>query len=190
MTPGLALAGPAFTVLAEGGSIITVHKALKEAPRGSVLVVGGGTAEDLNSALFGKLMAIEAKARGIQGLVVDGPVRDIADIREMEFPVFARCTTPHVGRNRTVGQTRVPTHIGGIIVNSGDWLRGDDDGVTVVPAEKLEQVVAAAEGRLGKEAEYVQAMKAGQHITDLIGFTQLIYQEKGSHSRADHHFRD
>jgi 4-hydroxy-4-methyl-2-oxoglutarate aldolase len=186
MTPGHGLAGPAFTVLAEGGSIITLHKSLKEAPHGSVLVVGGSSAEDLNSALFGKLMAIDAKAHGIQGLVVDGPIRDIAEIREMGFHVFARCTATHVGRNRTVGQTQAPTLLGDVIVHSGSYLRSDDDGVTIVPVEELEKVVAAAEQRLRKEDEYKQAMKAGEHITDLIGFTRLIYQENEPYGRADH----
>jgi 4-hydroxy-4-methyl-2-oxoglutarate aldolase len=178
MIPGLGLAGPAFTVLAEAGSIITVHKALLEAPAGAVLVVGGETARDLNGALFGRLMAIQARLRDILGLVVDGPVRDVAGLREMRFPVFARCTAPRVGVNRTVGQTQVPTPCGGIIVNPGDYVRGDDDGITVIPAALVEQVIAAAEKRLHKEAEYVQRMQDGEHISDLIGFTELIYGEK------------
>jgi len=176
MTPGLDLAGPAFTVLAEAGSIITLHKALLEAPPGTVLVVGGETARDLDGALFGKLMAVQAQLSGILGLVVDGPVRDTVGLREIEFPVFARCTTPRVGVNRTVGQTQVPTPCGGIIVSPGDYVRGDDDGITVVPAASLEHVVVAAEQRLQKEAEYLRRMQAGEHIGDLIGFRQLIHE--------------
>jgi 4-hydroxy-4-methyl-2-oxoglutarate aldolase len=178
MTPGLKLAGPAFTVLAEAGSIITVHKALLEAPAGSVLVVGGETAHELNGALFGKLMAIQAGILGFAGLVVDGAVRDIAEVRELGFPVFARCTTPRVGVNRTVGQTQVPTPCGGIVVSPGDFVRGDDDGVTIIPADLVEQVVMAAEKRLQEEAEYVQAMRGGAHLTDLIGFKKLIIPEE------------
>jgi 4-hydroxy-4-methyl-2-oxoglutarate aldolase len=174
LTPGLKLAGPAFTVLAEAGSIITVHKALLEAPPGSVLVVGGETGIGLNGALFGKLMTIQAGILGLAGLVVDGAVRDIAEVRELGFPVFARCTTPRVGVNRTVGQTQVPTPCGGIVVNPGDLIRGDDDGVTVIPAGMAEPIITAAEQRLQKEAEYVRAMREGAHITDLIGFTNII----------------
>jgi len=177
MTSGLGLSGAVFTVLAQAGSIITVHKALLEAPEGSVLVVGGETARDLNGALFGKLMAIQARLRGILGLVVDGAVRDVADLREMAFPVFARCTTPRVGMNRTVGQTQVPTPCGGIIVHPGDYVCGGDDGITLIPAALVEQVVLKAEARLQKEAVYVQRMEAGEHITDLIGFTELIYED-------------
>lgn len=89
--------------------------------------------------------------------------------------IYARCTTPRVGTNRTVGQTQVPIPCGGIIVNPGDHVRGDDDGVTIIPAPSVEQVTAKAETRLQQEAEYVQRMEAGEHISDLIGFTELIY---------------
>lgn len=178
MTPGLGVAGPAFTVLAQAGSIITVHKALLEAPPGSVLVVGGETDLDLNGALLGKLMGIQSKLRGIVGAIIDGPVRDVVGLREIGFPVFARCSTPRVGANRTVGQIQVPTPCGGIIVNPGDLIRADDDGVTVIPANLLEQVVVATEARVEKEAEYVVRMQAGEHITDLAGLTVLINEAK------------
>ena len=174
MTPGVGLAGPAFTVLAQAGSIITVHKALLEAPQGVVLVVGGETSLDLNGALLGRLMSVQARLRGIVGAVIDGPIRDVAQLREMAFPVFARCTTPRVGVNRTVGQTQVPTPCGGIIVHPGDFIRADDDGVMVVPEEHLEQVVDATERRVCKEVEFEEKMRAGAHITDLVGLTALI----------------
>src|SRR5512142_2801751 len=96
IVPGVHVAGPAFTVLARAGSIITVHKALLEAPPGVVLVVGGETGQSTSFALFGKLMAMQARARGILGLVADGAVRDTADLRELRFPIFARGATPHV----------------------------------------------------------------------------------------------
>jgi 4-hydroxy-4-methyl-2-oxoglutarate aldolase len=175
-SPGLGLAGPAFTVLAEAGSIITVHKALLGATAGTVLVVGGETARGLDGALFGKLMAIQAKLRGIVGLVVDGQTRDVAGLRELEFPVFARSITPRVGVNRTVGQTQVLIPCGGFMVGPGDYVRGDDDGITVIPAALLAQVVTAVEQRLQKEAEYIERVHTGEHISDLIGFRQLIYQ--------------
>ena len=180
MTPGVGSAGPAFTVLAEAGSIITVHKALLEAPSGTVIVVGGETSARLYEALLGKLMGIQSKLRGIAGVVIDGAVRDITDLREMGFPVFARCVTPRVGTNRTVGQTQVPTPCGGIIVNPGDFVRADDDGVMIVPGDQLEQVVAAAEARIKKEADFEKQMHAGEHITDLVGLTNLIRRPERS----------
>lgn len=179
LVPGVHLAGPAFTALGRAGSIITVHKALMEAPPGSVMVVGGGEAfQQPNGALFGKMMATQAKLRGIAGLVADGNVRDIADLRELRFPVFARGATPHVGMNRTVGQTQVPVPCGGIIVNPGDYVVGDDDGVVVIPASLVEQIVAGAEEHVHKEAEQLTRMNAGEQLGDLIGFRELIYGSK------------
>jgi 4-hydroxy-4-methyl-2-oxoglutarate aldolase len=179
MVPGARVAGLAFTALGRAGSIITVHKALMEAPQGSVIVVGGGEMfQQPNGALFGKMMATQAKLRGIVGLVVDGMVRDIADLREMQFPIFARGATPHVGMNRVVGQTQVPVPCGGIIVNPGDYIVGDDDGVAVIPASLVEQVIAGAEERVRKEADQLERMKAGEQLADMIGFRELIYGKK------------
>jgi len=186
MTPGLKLAGPAFTIMAEAGSIITVHKALLEAPAGSVLVIGGETSRDLNSALLGKLMATQALQRGICGAVVDGAVRDVADLRSLNFPVFARCTTPRVGMNRRIGTVQTTIPCGGLIIQPGDFMLGDDDGVVVIPSNQIEEVVSLAEEKLVKEADYINSMQNGHHITDLIGFTQLIYPEE-NHDSTDHH---
>lgn len=179
LVPGVHMAGPAFTALGRAGSIITVHKALLEAPSGSVIVMGGGeTFQQPNGALFGKMMATQAKLRGIVGLVADGNVRDIADLRELRFPVFARGATPHVGMNRVVGQTQVPVPCGGIIVNPGDYVVGDDDGVVVIPAALVEQVITGAEERVQKEFEQLARMNAGEQLADLIGFRELIYGQK------------
>lgn len=175
---GLHVAGPAFTVLARAGSIITVHRALLEAPSGSILVVGGETFQNVNAALFGKMMATQARLRGLAALVVDGVVRDAADLREMRFPVFARGTTPHVGMNRVLGQIQVPVPCGGLIVHPGDYLVGDDDGVVVVPVSLADQVVALAESKLLTEANYVKRMQTGEQLADLIGFRELIYGKK------------
>lgn len=178
MVPGVKVAGTAFTVLARGGSIITVHKALLEAPAGSVLVVGGETAQQMNGALFGKLMATQARLNGIVGVVADGGVRDTADLRAMRFPVFARFHTPHVGMNRTVGQTQVPVPCGGVVINPGDYVLGDDDGVVVIPPALVEQVVAQVEDKVKNEDELVLKMQAGEQLGDLIGFRALIYNQK------------
>ena len=180
LTPGLKLVGPAFTVLAEAGSIITVHKALLEAPEGAVLVVGGETGKDLRSAMFGKLMSLQAQHCGILGLVLDGSVRDLTDVIELGFPVYARGTSPRVGLNRRVGRTQLPVPCGGMIVNPGDFVCGDEDGVTIIPVEIAERVVEQAEERLRKEADLARRIRDGEHITDMIGFTELINDSEGS----------
>jgi regulator of RNase E activity RraA len=147
-----------------------------------VLVVGGETGLVPPAALFGKLMATQARYQGIAGIVVDGAVRDIADLRAMQFPVYARGTAPSVGLNRTVGRTQVPVPCGGVEVAPGDWIVGDDDGLVIIPAARIEAVVKATEERLRKEAAYLAAMERGQHLTDLIGFTPLIRQQGETHA--------
>ncbi len=176
LVPGIKLVGRAFTVLARGGSIITVHKALLEAPPGSVLVVGGETATHTNAALFGKLMATQARLNKIVGIVADGAVRDIADLKELRFPVFARGTTPHVGLNRMVGETQVPVPCGGIIVSPGDYVLGDDDGVAILPSALAERIIVVAEQKLAKESETLSRMQAGEQLSALIGFADIIHK--------------
>ena len=173
LAPGMRLAGIAHTVKCYPGSIITVHKALLEARPGGGLVVDGEG--DDRGALFGELMTLQAKANGLNGIVVDGPVRDRAAVIESGFSVFASCVTPRVGSNRRVGETQIPVQCGGIVVRPGDLIVGDDDGVAVIAAEQAAEVLAAAEAIKQKEIGYREAMAAGKQLADLIGFRQLIY---------------
>lgn len=178
LVPGTRLVGRAFTVLARGGSIITVHKALLEAPAGSVLVVGGETGSHTSAALFGKLMATQARLNKIAGVVVDGAVRDIADLKEMRFPIFARGTTPHVGLNRVVGETQVPIPCGGLVVSPGDYVLGDDDGIAILPASLAERIITVAEQKRANESETLSRMQAGEQLSVLIGFADIIQKAK------------
>ena len=170
---GMRLCGPAHTVKCYPGSIITVHKALLEAQPGEVLVVDGEG--DDRGALFGELMTLQAKANGLGGIVVDGPVRDRNAVIESGFAVFASSINPRVGSNRRVGETQLPVQCGGVVVRPGDFILGDDDGVAVIAAEQACAVIEAAEAIKRKELGYRQAMASGQQLADLIGFRQLIY---------------
>src|ERR1051326_975419 len=173
LAPGMRLAGIAHTVKCYPGSIITVHKALLEAAPGEVLVIDGES--DDRGALFGELMTLQAQANGLNGIVVDGPVRDRSAVIESGFAVFAACITPRVGSNRRVGETQIVVQCGGVVVRPGDLIIGDDDGVAVVAAEHASGVLAAAEAIKQKEIGYREAIAAGQQLADLIGFRQLIY---------------
>ena len=172
---GARVFGPAFTARCYPSSIITVHKALLEAAPGDVLVVDAG--RDASGALFGAIMATDARHRGLAGLVTDGAVRDVADLAEMSFPVFARRTTPGVGTNRRVGATGEPISCGGIVVRPGDYVLGDQDGVVIVPRERAAEIADAIEAIWAKEDGWRKQMAAGQRIADLIGFRSLLYPE-------------
>jgi 4-hydroxy-4-methyl-2-oxoglutarate aldolase len=169
----MRLTGIAHTVKCYPGSIITVHKALLEATPGEVLVVDGEG--DDRGALFGELMTLQAQANGLNGIVVDGPVRDRAAVIASGFAVFATCLTPRVGSNRRVGETQIPIQCGGVVVRPGDLIVGDDDGVAVVAVDKAAAVLQAAEAIKRKEIGYREAIAAGRQLADLIGFRQLIY---------------
>ncbi len=173
LVPGAIAAGPARTVLCYPGSIITVHKALAEAKPGDLLVVAGDA--DDRGALFGEIMATAGKALGLAGVVIDGPARDAAGIRELGFPVYARSVTPRVGTNRRVGKTNVPVSCGGVLVHPGDWVMADDDGVVVVPAADVETVLAAAELAEAKERAFVERIDKGELTIDILGMRDLVY---------------
>ncbi len=173
--PGARAVGPAYTARCYANSIITVHKALLEAPPGSVIVVDGGG--EATGALFGELMATEAKSRGLAGVVIDGAVRDVDGLAELRFPVFARTVTPRVGSNRRVGTTQVAVACGGVVVHPGDIVAGGGDGVAVIARDHLSDVVAAVKAVGQKEADIRARLRAGERIADIIGMRGLMYPQ-------------
>jgi regulator of RNase E activity RraA len=170
--PGLKLAGPAFTVRCMTGSIITVHKALAEAQPGDVLVVDG--LGDATEALFGELMGRDAKAAGIAGVVIDGPVRDVAGLGILGLPSFSRHVTPRVGSNRRLGTVGGRISCGGVAVEPGDWIVGDDDGVVVVPREQAKKLVAAGLAIEDKERDIASRIDSGERIADILNFREAL----------------
>lgn len=170
IVPGLA--GPALTVKCYPGSIITVHKALTLAKPGDILVVDGEG--DMRGALMGELMALDAQRRGLAGVVIDGPIRDVAGLKELGLPVYARGTNPRVGTNRRVGRVGVPVTVGGVVIQPGDYLVGDEDGLAVIPAAELASTVLAGEAKNRKEAEWAARIRSGDELIDLVNMRHLI----------------
>ncbi len=173
MVPGRSVAGPAFTVKCYPGSIITVHKALLEAKPGDLLVVDGEG--DDRGALLGELMALQCQQLGLAGVVIDGPIRDLSGLRELHLPVYARSLTPRVGSNRRVGETQVPISCGGVVVRPGDWILADDDGVVVIPVDRVESTLAAAMAVEEKERQIAERIRAGELLADILGMRETIY---------------
>ena len=173
VTPGLKMAGPAFTVKCYPGSIITLHKALLEAAPGDVLVVDGES-DGRAGALFGELMGREARDRGFAGIIVDGAVRDRAGLIRLGFPTFARQVTPRVGVNRRLGVTQVPVSVGEVVVNPGDYILADDDGVIVIPQADLAAIVDAVEAIETKERGIAASIDRHERLADLLGMRAAI----------------
>jgi 4-hydroxy-4-methyl-2-oxoglutarate aldolase len=172
VTRPVRLVGPAFTVKCYPGSIITVHKALMEAPPGVVLVVDDEG--DTRGALWGEVMTHQAIARGILGFVTDGPVRDTAEIASLGFPVFAGSVTPRVGTNRRVGFTQIPIACAGVPVNPDDIVVADGDGVVVIPRDQAPAVAQRAEGIVQRDEGFVRQIGEGKLLVDLLDFRRLI----------------
>jgi 4-hydroxy-4-methyl-2-oxoglutarate aldolase len=171
--PGARVVGPVFTVRCLPESIITVHKALLEAPKGAVIVVDGGGTH--TGALFGELMATEARNRGIAGLIVDGAVRDTEALEALKFPVFARTVTPRVGSNRRLGTIQEPVVCGGVPVHPGDVVLAAHDGVVVVPRARLAAIVATVQAIEKKETDLRTRMGRGERLAEMLGMMPIIY---------------
>jgi len=143
------VAGPAFTVRCGPGDNLMLHAAIYRAPAGTVIVVEGG---DDEFALAGGNVCAVAHRRQIAGLVLDGSVRDIAEIRGLRFPVFARGVVPIAGSKRLIGALNTPVRCGRVDIQPRDAIVADEEGIVVVPHAALEATRQAAQAKLLKES--------------------------------------
>ncbi len=142
------IAGPAFTVACAPGDNLMLHAAIYRAAPGSVLVVESG---DVDYAVAGGNVCAVAQRHGVSGLVVDGVIRDLAEVRSSGFPVYARGVVPVAGTKAATSPLNAPVRCGGVTVRAGDIVVADDDGVVVVPRDRQEQVLQDARARLARE---------------------------------------
>jgi regulator of RNase E activity RraA len=158
--PTLGLVGPACTVKTYPGDNLMVHKSLDIAEPGDVIVVD--TNGSSMGAVLGDLVSTKARHRGVAGFVVDGLIRDLAGIRALgDFPVFARGVTPIGPLHRGPGEINYPISAGGIVVNPGDLIVGDLNGVVVVPREIAPDVLNRLNAQSRIEADYTAAVARG-----------------------------
>ncbi|MEU6854320.1 RraA family protein [Actinacidiphila alni] len=143
------VAGPAFTVRCAPGDNLMLHAAIHRAGPGAVVVVQSG---DLDHALAGGNVCAVAQRRGIAAFVLDGVVRDLAEIRAMRFPVFARGVLPIPGTKAAVHPLNTPVTCGGAPVHPGDIVVADEEGIVVTPAARAPETLTAARAVLAKEA--------------------------------------
>lgn len=155
------IAGRALTVRLPDGENGAVLEAISKANKGDILVIDakGNT----NRAVAGDFVMQLAQGVGVQGFVVDGVIRDLAAARAIDFPVFALGTTVAAGNKNGGGAVGVPVAVGGVVVQSGDYVIGDIDGVIIVPQEDIEQIIEAAETKVQKdEAREQEALHNGE----------------------------
>ncbi|EHS54880.1 MULTISPECIES: RraA family protein [Paenibacillus] len=151
------IAGRAFTVTIPAGDNLAVLRAIREANPDDVLVIDAKG--DTSRAVAGDFVAGLAQTLGLQGIVVDGVIRDIEGVRTLNFPIFSRGTTIASGSKYGGGKTNVPVSVGGVSIQPGDWIIGDVDGVVVVPQGMEQQV--AEEARL----KYVQDQRRETEVS-------------------------
>ena len=142
------IAGLAYTVSCPPGDNLMLHAAIYRAEPGSVIVVQAG---DLRYAMSGGNVCATAQQRGIAGFVIDGVIRDIGEVRESGFAVFARGVSPVPGKKKTLGTINQPITCGGVAITSGDVIVADEEGIAVIPGSQSEDIWLLAKQRADDE---------------------------------------
>ncbi|MFT4560689.1 MAG: 4-hydroxy-4-methyl-2-oxoglutarate aldolase [Gammaproteobacteria bacterium] len=165
---GLQLLGKAYTVRCHE-DFFAVITALEDAEPGDVLVIDS---QDSQAAIVGELFSTEAERKGLHGIVIDGPCRDISTIEELDMPVYASSVTPVSGTTKALGEHQVTIVCGGIEVNPGDIVFGDDDGIIVASIEELMELLPLAEETKRLERRVLDQLAAGASLLSLVNFAE------------------
>ena len=165
VTPGAKMVGRAFTVRTYPGDWAKPVEAIDLAPPGSVIVIDASGGE---KAVWGELATWSCVVKGIRGVVIDGAIRDVDEVRALGFPAFARHVSPTAGDPKGFGELNVEVTCGGVKVRPGDWVIGDDNGVVVVPSELAVEVANRALDVLEKENRVREEIRRGNTLSQVL----------------------
>jgi len=172
LLPGMSVLGPAVTVATHGRDSTVCHKVMDVIRPGDVIVVATG---DVSYACWGEMMTLAAKVQGAAGVVVDGPLTDVAQLLEIGLPVFgkgrAALTTQLLGEGGSINQ---PIVCGGLRVDPGDLVLGSADGVLVVPKVEARELLEAAQKEETADGEWRDALLGGKRPSELYDLDGLI----------------
>ncbi|MBS1697767.1 MAG: 4-carboxy-4-hydroxy-2-oxoadipate aldolase/oxaloacetate decarboxylase [Actinobacteria bacterium] len=169
--PGAEIVGTAYPVKVAPGDNLALHWALERAEPGDVIVAD---AHDASHGHWGEVMAAQALAAGLAGLVIWGGVRDTRQQAEMGFPVFSSRITPRGTVKQWAGAHGLPVTIGGVPIAPGDLVVADADGIAIVPAAQVDAVLQRCAQREAKEADIITALSAGETTTlDVYALREL-----------------
>jgi len=161
------VAGPAVTVLSHPGDNLMIHAAVEICQPGDVLVVA--LVSESTDGMFGELLACSVRAHGVAGVVIDAGVRDVADLTEMKFPVWAKAICAQGTVKETAGSVNVDVVCAGALVHPGDVIIGDLDGIVVVPKEQAAEVARLGGERSVKEQRSRERLSSGELGIDMYG---------------------
>ena len=169
---GRRISGAAVTSYNFPGDNLMIHVALNVAERGQILVLanGGGT----QGALWGDVACTFAAQKGIAGVVADGPVRDVDALREMDFPVWATSISPSHPEKRGPGSVNVPIVVDGVLVEPGDVIVADGDGVLAIPQAHLARTIEGARQRAEREVAIRKRIKAGESLFEILNMQAAV----------------
>jgi 3-hexulose-6-phosphate synthase/6-phospho-3-hexuloisomerase len=173
VVPGVRMAGPVLTVWTYPGDWAKPVEAIDEAEPGQVLVIDAGGRPP---AVWGEKATMSCIQRKLAGVVIHGAIRDVANIRTMRFPAFAALITPVAGEPKGQGMIGVPIRIGGQYIRTGDWVIGDDDGVVVIPQEKVVEIANRAQAVVEREEREMGEIQDGStlgKVSELMRWEQL-----------------
>lgn len=170
--PGARIAGAVVTAVCWPGDNLMIHAAVEQCGPGDVLLVT--TTSPCRDGLFGELLATSLRSRGVRGAVLTTGVRDVAELRELPFPVWSAAVSAQGTVKATAGAVNVPVAVGGVLVHPGDALVADDDGVVVVPRATVDDVIEASRAREAKEAATREALAAGDLGLDRYQLRPLL----------------
>jgi 4-hydroxy-4-methyl-2-oxoglutarate aldolase len=165
--PAARMAGSAVTVSSQPGDNLMIHAAMEVCKPGDVLVVT--TTSESTDGMFGELLGVSCEAHGVVGLIIDAGIRDTAELTEMNFPVWAKAVSAQGTVKSTAGSVNIPVVSAGAIVNPGDVIVADADGVVVVPRELAGEIVTLSEARIVKEEQSRARLRKGELGVDFYG---------------------
>jgi regulator of RNase E activity RraA len=178
----LSFAGPAVTARTLASDLAAPLKAIDVSEPGDVVVVDAHMAA--STAFWGENMTLSAMNRGVVAAVIDGACRDVTEIRRLRFPVVCRGIVPNVAAVAGYGEVNVPVQCGGIALNPGDIVVGDENGVVVVPLARAEEILQKAEQLLETEHVLQEKLRAGGTVGELIGVDDVFASTFAYQQRA------